>query len=198
MEGLFLQIMQGKHDITLSNCVCSSLIVLKPEINIMNSIYLTPFLFNLIQQRGGRRGGGGGVSRPAARAPARSPPAPVHASHPPATQSAGGGGMLSGIGSTIAQGMAFGTGSAIAHRAVGAVAGSFGGGGSEAPAQAAPEYAQGAMQSSDMPGGACASDKTMFYECLQQNKGDQQACAFLYDQLKQCQAGGAMNQTQFG
>jgi hypothetical protein len=29
----------------------------------------------------------------------------------------GGGGMLSGIGSTIAQGMAFGTGSAIAHRA---------------------------------------------------------------------------------
>merc|ERR1719384_3113475 len=35
--------------------------------------------------------------------------------------------MLSGIGSTIAQGMAFGTGSAIAHRAVGAVANSFGG-----------------------------------------------------------------------
>merc|ERR1719275_280082 len=42
--------------------------------------------------------------------------------------------MLSGIGSTIAQGMAFGTGSAIAHRAVGAVANSFGGS-DEQPAQ---------------------------------------------------------------
>jgi hypothetical protein len=36
-------------------------------------------------------------------------------------------------------------------------------------------------------GGVCADDKQMFYECLQMNKGDQQACAFLYDQLKQCQ-----------
>merc|ERR1719487_2134780 len=45
--------------------------------------------------------------------------------------------MLSGIGSTIAQGMAFGTGSAIAHQAVGAVAGSMTGGGeaAEAPYQ---------------------------------------------------------------
>jgi type IV secretory pathway TrbL component len=38
-----------------------------------------------------------------------------------------GGGMLSGLGSTIAQGFAFGTGSAVAHRAVGAVADSFSG-----------------------------------------------------------------------
>ncbi|PWA69873.1 hemiasterlin resistant protein 1 [Artemisia annua] len=43
------------------------------------------------------------------------PPAPV--------QSSGGGSMLGGIGSTIAQGMAFGTGSAVAHRAVDAVMG---------------------------------------------------------------------------
>jgi len=27
----------------------------------------------------------------------------------------------------------------------------------------------------------------MFYECLQVNKGDQQACSFLYEQLQQCQ-----------
>ena len=38
--------------------------------------------------------------------------------------------MLSGLGATIAQGFAFGTGSAIAHRAVGAVADSFSGGSS--------------------------------------------------------------------
>lgn len=103
--------------------------------------------------------------------------------------------MLSGIGSTIAQGMAFGTGSAIAHRAVGAVAGSFGGGGSEQ--QAAPEYAQGSMPAQEMQQqfqGACAMDKQMYYECLQTNKGDQEVCQFLYDQLMQCQ----QNQTQFG
>ena len=104
--------------------------------------------------------------------------------------------MLSGIGSTIAQGMAFGTGSAIAHRAVGAVAGSMGGG-EAAPAEAgAPEYAQGAMpQQQTAIQGACAQDKTMFYECLQHNKGDQQACHFLYEQLQQCQQG--QNQMQF-
>lgn len=106
--------------------------------------------------------------------------------------------MLSGIGSTIAQGMAFGTGSAVAHRAVGAVAGSFGGGSSEEVSAAAPEYATGAMpaqqQLDQQMQGACAMDKQMFYECLQVNKGDQQACHFLYDQLKECQ----QNATQFG
>lgn len=105
--------------------------------------------------------------------------------------------MLSGIGSTIAQGMAFGTGSAIAHRAVGAVAGSMSGDGG---GEAAPEYAQGAMpdqQQQQQQGGGtdvCAMDKSMFYDCLQQNKGDQQACQFLYEQLKECQ----QNATQFG
>lgn len=109
-------------------------------------------------------------------------------------QQSSGGGMMSGLGSTIMQGMAFGTGSAIAHRAVGAVAGSFSGSGEEQPvAASAPEYAQGAMpqQSQD----SCSMDKQMFYECLGQNKGDQMACNFLYEQLKQCQQG--QNQMQF-
>ena len=96
--------------------------------------------------------------------------------------------MLSGIGSTIAQGMAFGTGSAIAHRAVGAVAGGMGGGGSEAPVAegAQPQFEQQQPQQ-QMLQGACAQDKQMFYECLQVNKGDQQACSFLYEQLQTCQ-----------
>ncbi|KAL0412653.1 UNVERIFIED_CONTAM: hypothetical protein Sradi_1467000 [Sesamum radiatum] len=59
--------------------------------------------------------------RPAARSP---PPQPVHHAPPPApVHSSSGGSMLGGIGSTIAQGMAFGTGSAVAHRAVDAVMG---------------------------------------------------------------------------
>jgi len=66
--------------------------------------------------------------QPAARpAPAQSAPAPVPAaSNAPSTLAPGSGGapsMAGAIGATIVQGMAFGTGSAIAHRAVDAVAG---------------------------------------------------------------------------
>ncbi|CAN0490081.1 unnamed protein product, partial [Scytosiphon promiscuus] len=64
------------------------------------------------------------ASAPPARAAPAKPPAPQ--------QQSAGGGMLSGMASTMAQGFAFGTGSSIAHRAVGAVMG--GGGSSSAPA----------------------------------------------------------------
>ena len=93
--------------------------------------------------------------------------------------------MLSGIGSTIAQGMAFGTGSAIAHRAVGAVAGSMSG--NEAvPMESEPMQQQDSMaQPSAM--GACTNDKQMFFDCLKHNGGDQQSCSFLYETLQTCQ-----------
>mmetsp|Transcript_23195 Transcript_23195/g.55001 ORF Transcript_23195/g.55001 Transcript_23195/m.55001 type:complete len:165 (+) Transcript_23195:196-690(+) len=151
-----------------------------------------------------RRGGGMGAARrpapparrqapPSRPASTQATPAPRPSSTPaPMQQSSGGGGMLSGIGSTIAQGMAFGTGSAIAHRAVGAVAGSMsGGGGDEAPVEtgAAPpaDYNNGYAAQSQQVQGACANDKQMFYECLQVNRGDQEACKFLYQQLQECQ-----------
>lgn len=103
---------------------------------------------------------------------------------------------MSGIGSTIAQGMAFGTGSAIAHRAVGAVAGSVSGGGdAELPQETAVSQQYDGVAPQTQLQGACAQDKTMFYECLQVNKGDQQACSFLYEQLQQCQRNE--NQMQF-
>lgn len=102
--------------------------------------------------------------------------------------------MLSGIGSTIAQGMAFGTGSAIAHRAVGAVANSFGGG-SDAPAAVEQQQMAPASQMDQQQiTGPCAYDKEMFFDCLKQNKGDQEACSFLYQQLQSCQR----NETTFG
>ena len=101
--------------------------------------------------------------------------------------------MLSGIGSTIAQGMAFGTGSAIAHRAVGAAAGALSGG-SEGDVQVQqveqqPMQVQGQQEQLQ---GACAQDKQMFFECLKVNQGDQQSCSFLYQTLKECQT----NETQ--
>ena len=140
-------------------------------------------------RRGGGGGFGGGSSRPvssSARPQSRSVPAPRPAAPPATQQASGGGGMLSGIGSTIAQGMAFGTGSAIAHRAVGAVAGAMSGGSGEA---APVEQYNQPMQQQRQIQGACASDKQMFFECLQVNKGDQQACSFLYDNLQACQRG---------
>merc|ERR1719436_91063 len=137
----------------------------------------------------GRRGIGSSRSALPARAPPRAPvPAPRPAQPAPIQQPSSGGGMLSGIGSTIAQGMAFGTGSAIAHRAVGAVAGSMSGGESApdlAPAQDLQQQQFDTLQSNSQV--VCGDEKNMFYECLSTNKGDQQACAFLYDVVKDCQ-----------
>jgi hypothetical protein len=82
--------------------------------------------------------------------------------------------------------MAFGTGSAIAHRAVGAVAGSMSGsgdGGEPVEMQQQPLEMQGQQQLQ----GACAQDKQMFFECLKVNQGDQNSCSFLYETLQSCQ-----------
>mmetsp|Transcript_19849 Transcript_19849/g.28983 ORF Transcript_19849/g.28983 Transcript_19849/m.28983 type:complete len:153 (+) Transcript_19849:84-542(+) len=124
-------------------------------------------------------------SKPQRRPASTTAPAPRPAA-PPATQQSSGGGMLSGIGSTIAQGMAFGTGSAIAHRAVGAVAGSMGGGGEEGVEQQQMQAQAQPMQDQQLQG-ACAMDKQMFFECLKVNQGDQQSCSFLYSTLQECQ-----------
>ncbi|CAM9161396.1 unnamed protein product [Discosporangium mesarthrocarpum] len=89
--------------------------------------------------------------------------------------------MLSGMASTMAQGFAFGTGSAVAHRAVGAVAGSFGGGGSEAPAQ--PQE----VEQYQAPTNPCEVDKQNFSYCLQQNNNDVSSCQFVFEALQTCQ-----------
>jgi len=140
----------------------------------------------------GRRGGGSrSSSAPAKRAPSRTPARAAATPPAPMQKPSSGGGMMSGIGSTIMSGMAFGTGSAIAHQAVGAVVGSMSGGSETAPAQ------QAAPQQDMMSSGSqvvCGEDKTMFYECLQMNKGDQQSCAFLHDVLKECQRNSTQQQ----
>jgi len=104
-------------------------------------------------------------------------------------QQSSGGGMLSGIGSTIAQGMAFGTGSAIAHQAVGAAAGALSGGSSGQPQYAdAPQQQQPVdTAASNVAQGPCSNDKQLFFDCLKTNNGDAQSCSFLYEQLQQCQ-----------
>ena len=70
--------------------------------------------------RGGRSSSssrGRATSPPPRQAPTASRPMPAQTPVQPQTQQKSGG-LLSGIGSTIAQGMAFGAGSEIAHQAV--------------------------------------------------------------------------------
>ncbi|GAB4848807.1 hypothetical protein Ancab_003601 [Ancistrocladus abbreviatus] len=136
-----------------------------------------------------RRSSGG---RPAPRAaprpaPARSPPPqPVNHSPSPAPAPAGSGGsMLGGLGATIAQGMAFGTGSAVAHRAVDAVVG---------PrtiqhetvvsetASAAPASITNSVTGSD----ACGIHSKAFQDCLNTYGSDISKCQFYLDMLNEC------------
>ena len=127
--------------------------------------------------------------RPAAPPPpAAHPPAPAPAAHPPAVmQQPSGGGMMAGLGATIAQGFAFGTGSAIAHRAVGAVADSFSGKSDEV--QKAPAAAPAPVpKSSSAAEGPCKYDIEAFNRCMQDNKGSASSCDFYYQALQQCQS----------
>ncbi|KAL3843798.1 hypothetical protein ACJIZ3_001201 [Penstemon smallii] len=161
-----------------------------------------------------RRSSGGRSARPARPAPARNPPPQkvrYHIMHfdsepmilltyavnnapPPApVQSSSGGSMLSGIGSTIAQGMAFGTGSAVAHRAVDAVIGprtiqheTVASEAAGTPAPAAPS-----MGGSD----ACSLHTKAFQDCLNGYGNDISKCQFYMDMLADCRrnSGSAMS-----
>ncbi|CAL5200836.1 unnamed protein product [Lathyrus oleraceus] len=131
-----------------------------------------------------RRSSGGRSARPAPRAaPAR--PAPVNHAPPPANVQSGGGSLLSGIGSTIAQGMAFGTGSAVAHRAVDAVMGprtiQHETVASEAAAAAAP-----APTASSFGGDACNIHSKAFQDCLNNYGSEISKCQFYLDMLSEC------------
>ncbi len=94
-----------------------------------------------------------------------------HQQHAPVQQPQASGGMMSGLGSTVMQGMAFGAGSEIAHQAVRGIMGS-GGSSHSAPqeqqqVQMAPpqqvQYAQPANQAQQNP---CQSFNQSFLSCL--------------------------------
>lgn len=129
---------------------------------------------------------------PARRAPApaqpkRPAPAPAKTQSAPApapVQQSGGGGMLGGLMGTVAQGMAFGTGSAIAHRAVGAVANSFGGSSDAEQQHQEVPVAQAAEPAAQAP--VCFRDQKAFLDCLNVNQNDISSCQFYLDQFNQC------------
>ena len=105
--------------------------------------------------------------------------------------------MLSGLGSTIMQGMAFGGGSAIAHRVVDGIAGprqvEHVHSGMEG--QQGPQVAGQAMQAIDTGDRGmnrqveqqCGDEVMQFQRCLQENRNDFNTCSFYFDVLAQCQ-----------
>lgn len=128
---------------------------------------------------------------PAAPAHPTAPAVPAAPSYAPApAPSSGGGGFMS----TMASGLAFGTGSAIAHQAVGGITRSLFGGSSDkaeaapapaaAPAQApADSYYVGSRPQPQ----ACDEMKRMFDECLSRNRADLSMCQSHFDQFQECQ-----------
>ena len=97
--------------------------------------------------------------------------------------------MLSGLGGMVAQGMAIGTGSAIAHQAVGGLANAFSGSGkaeaSVPEVQAAPAAGQEAQPNATA--GACMRDEQELYKCLKEQNGNAGHCQYYFDALRDCQ-----------
>ncbi|KAJ4701485.1 Cox19-like CHCH family protein [Melia azedarach] len=142
------------------------------------------------------RGSSGGRSapraRPATHAPLRnSPQAAVHAP-PPAPLQGGNGSVRGGLGAAVADGLAIGTGSAVAHRAVDAVMGPrvihHETVGSSAPAAApAPAPTTSSLGGAD----ACGGQFKALQDCLNNYGSDISNCQFYMDMLQECRRGSA-------
>ncbi|DAZ93658.1 TPA: hypothetical protein N0F65_012866 [Lagenidium giganteum] len=127
---------------------------------------------------------------PAAPKPAPAPVAAAPAAAPPAVQQpAQSGGMMSGLMGTMVEGMAWGTGTAVARHAVNAVVDSFSSDSKDAPAQAAPAPAAAAPVQQTAP--ACYNDQKAFMDCLNTNGSDISACQFYLDALNTCKSQAA-------
>uniref|UniRef100_A0A7S3K092 CHCH domain-containing protein n=1 Tax=Aureoumbra lagunensis TaxID=44058 RepID=A0A7S3K092_9STRA len=116
---------------------------------------------------------------PPARQPPPPQPTPQHQSPPPAmAPRQQSGGMMSGLMGTMAQGMAFGAGSSVAHHAVGAAMNSMFGG--RKPEEVTPQVVEKTPVAS-----ACEQDKSALYQCITSN--DAEKCADYFQALQSCQ-----------
>lgn len=115
---------------------------------------------------------------------AKSTPTYSQPSQPPMQM--GGGGMLSGIGSTIMTGMAFGGGSEIGHQLVRSVTG----GGSRHEVEQAkqqPIEPQNNQSQAQPQNNLCHGYNVKFIECLKLQDNDISSCQSFFDDLKACQ-----------
>ena len=88
----------------------------------------------------------------------------------------------SGLGSTVAQGMAFGTGSAVAHRAVDSIMGPR----TVVHEQADGAAAAGSAMAQPVAADACVNQSKAFQDCVNANNSDIGKCQFYVDMLTEC------------
>ena len=88
--------------------------------------------------------------------------------------------MLGSLGSSMVQGLAWGTGTSIARHGVDAVLGG-GSSGQAQPQQQQPQQMQQQMR------GPCDIDQMAFMECVRTNPGNVQACEVYMQALQSCQ-----------
>jgi hypothetical protein len=90
--------------------------------------------------------------------------------------------MLAGLGATMAQGFAFGAGSAVAKVAVNSAMDMFSGGGSkEAAAPVNPPVVGPSVTA------ACEVDYKAFQQCMTDNNGSASSCDYYNTALQACQ-----------
>ncbi|KDD75864.1 hypothetical protein H632_c465p1 [Helicosporidium sp. ATCC 50920] len=93
--------------------------------------------------------------------------------------------MMSGLGGMVVQGMALGTGSALAHRAVDSVLGSR---------HPEPAQAQAAAEQLVAEKAPCSDQAKLFADCMSWSQGDMDSCQQYFQAMQQCrvQTQGAM------
>mmetsp|Transcript_31288 Transcript_31288/g.57290 ORF Transcript_31288/g.57290 Transcript_31288/m.57290 type:complete len:145 (+) Transcript_31288:84-518(+) len=117
-------------------------------------------------------------SAPQPQARQAPPPAAAPAASPPAVAQSSGGGMMSGLLGSMAQGMAMGTGMSIANRAVDSVMGPRQ---TEVVHRHEGEPAAPAQQ----PPMKCKTEQELLQQCM--NSQGASACQSYLDMLKNCQ-----------
>lgn len=94
--------------------------------------------------------------------------------------------MMGGLLGTVAEGMAFGTGSAVARHAVNSVVDSFSSDDKQQAAVAAAPVAAPVAAPALTAATLCSNDQKAFMECLNTKSNDISACQFYLDALNQC------------
>eukprot|EP00894_Picocystis_sp_ML_P003037 jgi/Pico_ML_1/53554/g4084.t1 len=106
----------------------------------------------------------------------------TQAAPPPTSAQGQAPGLLGSIAGMVGQGMAWGTGSAIANRAVDSVAG---------PRQIEHVHSQpeAAPAQASYAGETCANQQKAFLDCMEANSGEMSRCQYYFDVMQQCKAG---------
>ncbi len=126
-------------------------------------------------------------SRSSSPTPQKSVPQQSHQQTMPVQPQSGG--MMSGLGSTLMTGMAFGAGSEIAHQAVRGVMGGGSHGNGNSVQESKQEVQQNSQPQQQYQQNPCQNYNMKFVECLKGNGNDISDCQNFFNDLKTCEQG---------